>query len=793
MHIYNRHPLRDKVPFGSTETENKASYNSFIGIHMVQKTATVYVIDITHFMNSQLGETGKSALDHAKYAISRMLHERILSGRKSNQVAVVLVGAEETANDLFQEDSGEYANIQVIQGFDQASVSLLRQVQQLECSSGIKADVLDGLVVAVDTVMKFCKKLKFDKKVYVFTNGLGQINQNGIEDIAQTIAGQQVEVSVVGLGYHEPQDDCPTKMEDSVDDNMNFWKTLCSELLPGTKSQLFSLGELTDSLNSFHTKDIGQTTLYKGTLSFGHVLEIPISIVARTREFKFPSLKKVIVDVDGDGDKLVDIKRERFIKSIGGEQTQCTPGAESREGSTESSPQVDKSKLVKVYGYGSTTIVTNTVDEEMMVYKVDKGLVILGFVNEATVTRDYWMSQVWFVSAQSDSSRGKVMFAALAESMLQIGNIIVARYVRTQTANPSPKIVGLKACKQDNDSYGMYMIQLPYSDDYREYNFAPLPISALKQTGDGNSDPLILVDTRSMKSKKAPSSQQKEVMSSFIDSMMLPESNEDNKAETTPCFSPETTFNPSYHRFSHCVLARAIQANAKLPEVDSRLLKQVSPQDTVIETAKHSIEMLKTNFVLQEPLSKVIQKPKRKDRDDSVDMVYDELFKPKSKLPEEGVEDVGEAAAVLVKSEPVPDSLAVYQQPSAEPVVKKAIPSSDIEQLQEFYSTYDTDEQQALESLVEAISDMLAYSPVAAPPVEHPRKCLFVLRQYCIRHDQPELFNELLKDLKTMGDDADLHFDAWIGVKESGINLITSDENSSSEVTESVANDFWML
>lgn len=46
---------------------------------------------------------------------------------------------------------------------------------------------MDGLIVAMDMMTKFCKRLKYEKKVYILTDACAEINKN--EDDVATVQG----------------------------------------------------------------------------------------------------------------------------------------------------------------------------------------------------------------------------------------------------------------------------------------------------------------------------------------------------------------------------------------------------------------------------------------------------------------------------------------------------------------------------------------------------------------------------------------------------------------------------
>ena len=51
--------------------------------------------------------------------------------------------------------------------------------------------------MAVDHIINICKKLKYDKRVYLITDGESPLNRNGIEQIVETTVENGVQLSIM--------------------------------------------------------------------------------------------------------------------------------------------------------------------------------------------------------------------------------------------------------------------------------------------------------------------------------------------------------------------------------------------------------------------------------------------------------------------------------------------------------------------------------------------------------------------------------------------------------------------
>jgi len=56
---------------------------------------------------------------------------------------------------------------------------------------------ISALIIAVDMIMKYCRHLKYIKNIVLVTDGKGQVDWGGVEDVAQQINAQNIKLSVL--------------------------------------------------------------------------------------------------------------------------------------------------------------------------------------------------------------------------------------------------------------------------------------------------------------------------------------------------------------------------------------------------------------------------------------------------------------------------------------------------------------------------------------------------------------------------------------------------------------------
>jgi hypothetical protein len=179
------------------------------------KEAVVFVLDANPSMNQPLLRHGGAAasegtircstetsrLQVAKAALQSMLAE-LMVGSVSNRACVIVCKTASTRHhkiarhaDLEEEEEEEnYAELpfknltELTDGLVQPTADLLRRVAAVETvvapSLDLQGDVMDGIVLAADALYEQGPKLKFRRKIVVFTDCEHDI----VMDVSQTLA-----------------------------------------------------------------------------------------------------------------------------------------------------------------------------------------------------------------------------------------------------------------------------------------------------------------------------------------------------------------------------------------------------------------------------------------------------------------------------------------------------------------------------------------------------------------------------------------------------------------------------
>lgn len=113
----------------------------------MQREATIILLDVGENTLVASGKTGKSFFRRALNCASKIVQKKIFA-RPNDEVAVLLMGAEDTKNDLNRSMTG-FENIVELIPLQMPTWDIVRELDKLE-PSDFSTDWIDGLVVALN-------------------------------------------------------------------------------------------------------------------------------------------------------------------------------------------------------------------------------------------------------------------------------------------------------------------------------------------------------------------------------------------------------------------------------------------------------------------------------------------------------------------------------------------------------------------------------------------------------------------------------------------------------------------
>ena len=111
------------------------------------------------------------------------------------------------------------------------------------------------------------------------------------------------------------------------------------------------------------------------------------------------------------------------------------------------------------------------VDQDVLKYKCEKCLQLIGFTKANSVPRNHYMGNITEVIAPDPTdSHAAIGISAIVRAMVETDSVAIVRYSKRE--NSVQLGVLHPVIKADTEYF--YYHKLPYSEDIRQYTFAPL-------------------------------------------------------------------------------------------------------------------------------------------------------------------------------------------------------------------------------------------------------------------------------------------------------------------------------
>jgi ATP-dependent DNA helicase 2 subunit 2 len=165
---------------------------------MADKEAVVYIVDLGESMGDCHNGRVESDLDWSMRYVWNKICTTVAASRKTWTVGVVGLNTDETANDQHTQDFEGYENISVLQDIGPMTLESMRALQKkIEPSQSTTADAISAIVVAIQMIEDFTKKLKYFRKILLVTNGESPIDDDSSDDVAQRLNQLGIELHVM--------------------------------------------------------------------------------------------------------------------------------------------------------------------------------------------------------------------------------------------------------------------------------------------------------------------------------------------------------------------------------------------------------------------------------------------------------------------------------------------------------------------------------------------------------------------------------------------------------------------
>ncbi|RMX70499.1 hypothetical protein DD238_000422 [Peronospora effusa] len=616
----------------------------------------------------------------------------------------------------------------------------------------MQVDILDGLIVALDLLFRRTDGKKYNKRLMVITDAAAKIADAGdLESIVMMIQNMEVKLQVIGLDFQhtkmkaeegkpvdeeipemivkdEPMTASAGDSERIKAENEKMLVSIANEV----GGEVCSVSKRMQLLAQGMKKTVALTTKFRGSLEFGDTFGIPVYCYLKTKTATLPTLSKE--------------SQNSYEKETGG-KVKLDRRYTSPQNIDE---EVPPDEQVKAYRYGAEKVPFASADMEFFKFRTEKSLKALGFLDRAQINHAKFVANTDIFIAEPGKPHAATCFAALVDAMVELDQVIVARFVPRK--NAAPKIVSLiphapSSGKGDN-YYALWAQQLPYEEDMRNYEFAPLK-------------------TR----KYTPSEEQQLLADKLVDSLSI---RDDKADEVGACF------NPVIRRFFHAVSKRALDESAGVPALPAYMESSLKMDPGRQEKISTLIESFGDAFQLKEAVKKAKDKKKKSFWSDvPTASVKEEDIKEEN---EDAVgRDAGSDLELDLDLDDLLDSGDVTTVGSMNPI-------ADFEVLVESFQS----KASRRERLTAAVTGMETHIErfLSQNGSEFFPKALQCLSHF--RKRSPEIqysaqFNEFLTKLKSVLSE---NSDAWKAIKDAGISLLTSSEDPSVDVSPAEARAF---
>ncbi|CAD5125661.1 DgyrCDS13862 [Dimorphilus gyrociliatus] len=701
-----------------------------------EKEAIAIVLDVGPSMDSA-AEGDRTKLQESIDCIHMILQRKLFSESK-DEVSLILIGSDETANELADDDS--YNNISVARPLATVTWPFLEFVQNDISPTDNETDFLDGIVVAADHLRSqtMGKRGFVSSKIILFSDLAGPVADNQLDAITKSLKSADIALNVIGVDPDEDESDEDRKPPQGgagpstaphrkpKTPQQKLGEKIVNHILEAVDGECYTFSETWEFLSNYQSKSV-RPTAWKCQLDIAENVKIPINAYIRVKEAKSKGFKTVYAK-----DPESTIIRESTHHLNDEEET-----------------EVERKDMVQGHRYGSTLVPFSDEDLQAMKFRSEKCFQVLGFTSRENVNRYMFMGDsTMIVHPEKGDEVAAAALSSLIKACQQMNKVVIVR--RCYSASSSPKIGVLEPdIDEKKNRERFFYHDLPFAEDVRRFTMSTLPYS--EETITDYND------------KFKPSDDQLDVVDGLIDSMMLVVKDEDG--EKIEEKKPKNLFNPYLQRLYHCLNHRANDTTEALPGPSDRLVESLEMSERVKEASNNQLKKVKETFPL-----KRVAKAKGKDTADNVFNIEEKDAEGESSEKKPRMDDVElsdlqkEKVDKIGTVTPVEDFLAILSQKDRD--------------------RYDEACEMIRERIIQLVFDSFG-SQLFSKAID----CLRAYRAQTLKHSEPRDFNKFLFSLKeSLFQKNKKAF--WKLMIEEKLGLVTKLESEESSVTKAEGDDF---
>ncbi|BFZ63743.1 ATP-dependent DNA helicase yku80 [Saitoella coloradoensis] len=714
---------------------------------------TVFVIDIGPSMAEKGTGRSLSNLDWSLKYVWDKIGAKMLTGRKGEVAGVVGFRTDGTDNVLGKDDA--YKHITVLSPIVQMSTPNIQQLKaSLVPSNTDEGDAISALVIGIDMIGNYCGTRRGKKELILITDGKGVNDFDSVSSIAGQIDSSGIELSVLGADFDDEEYGFK---EEGKDENKRQNEEELLNFCGQCSGTYATMKEAIDSIAAMpRLKHVKPTPTFRGTLTIGDpenyadavqisVERYPLIKIAKPPSASNYSVPAELMDAHATQQNGQDSAYPAPTYGVKFERTYIVQD----EVNTELSKEVPQAELERGYTYGRTVIPLSKADEDIIHFETKQGLDILGFVKTDRYKRFLSMSETSLIVGQKVNEKASIALSSLIHSLHECEAYALGRLVKK---DGKPPTLILMAPKIEPDFECLIDVEVPFTEDIRLYNFAPLDrVTTIKGK---------VLD----KHRNLPTEEMDEAMSAFVDSMDLTTVEYNTTGGPVDLIKPEDTYNAVVYRINQALIHRAVHPGAKLPPIPESILKYSKPVPEIANRMEGPLKALERACDIKRVPPRVIGK-RRRDAEPELKPapgldLEDLLFqKPKVETPSTQPE-----VTTISQEDPVRDFEAMLR--SEKPGV-----------------------------LEKAFAQMRAIIPtvIAAGEDDKALNALHTFRKNAEELEEVDLYNEFIYELKPSifrGELGDDRSSFWGKLVDARLGLVSKFERKDSSISVEEAEQF---
>ena len=404
--------------------------------------------------------------------ISNFIIQRMIS-TKTSEFGVVTYGSDMTGNYL-NSTQGGYENVTETLPIRRPDMETIRTINNITPSRSQVGDMIDGIVVGQDILIRVNQKLKFNRILLLVTDGETKVE--GIEDL-ETIATQminetKIELYVAMIGK---------VVDDSSIIKKNNAKLLYS-LAQSVKGRFIMIDNYLEGIHLFASAPglCTKPQLPQIMFQLSPTVKIPCIYFSKNMKSKLPSLKKQVAnnnsstsDLIGGGYSIGAVKAENddlYSSSSSNALKRDTVYRNPDDPDLE----LDADERVKGYRYGSQYIPLTAEDEEMFKIPGNSGITVIGAIPLSDIVRHHFLEGPIIIKGQQEYDCTQQAIASISYALKSTSKALLVRFVKRDKADPV--LSAVLASDHPNQCDCLIMHRLPFVDDIRDFLFRSIDV-----------------------------------------------------------------------------------------------------------------------------------------------------------------------------------------------------------------------------------------------------------------------------------------------------------------------------